>query len=380
MKRKTITLKAHKHNGEEVILVQFRFDEELIKIAKTVGVRWSKSLKCWYLRKDNFNLNYVFNSFKQVAFIDYSDIGLKQSEKPTKSSEQKKQLKKELSDVHNKELEAFKDLLGAKGYAESTRLTYANMLGWYFSYFIGKDVDLISNEDINGFIHWMNVELGYSASSLRQMIGAIKLYYVKRKNRAVELEKLELPKRHRQLPKVLALEEVNGILNQLKNLKHRTMISVQYGCGLRVGELLALRAEHFNKQRKTVLIISGKGKKDRRVNVPESLFAVLREYWLAYKPNDYLFEGQNGGKYSEKSVNKLLKRAAKAAGIKQNVTSHMLRHSYATHLLENGTDLRYIQELLGHKSSKTTEIYTYVSNHKLETIPSPFDLLKRNEK
>jgi integrase/recombinase XerD len=147
-----------------------------------------------------------------------------------------------------------------------------------------------------------------------------------------------------------------------------------------VGELLALEPKHFDKHRKTVMILNGKGRVDRRVRVSDSLLELLRDYYRVYRPQGYLFEGQKGGKYSDRSVNQFLQRAAKSAGIKRHVSSHVLRHSYATHLLEGGVDLRYIQELLGHKSSKTTEIYTYVSNHKLETLPSPFDFLKRNGK
>jgi len=155
------------------------------------------------------------------------------------------------------------------------------------------------------------------------------------------------------------------------------MISLQYGCGLRVSELLSLKPEYFNKDRNTVMILNSKGRLDRRLKVSDSLLQLLREYYRSYKPKEYLFEGQTGGAYSYNSVNKVLQNAAKKAGIKRHVSSHMLRHSYATHLLEGGVDLRYIQELLGHKSSKTTEIYTYVSNHKLESLHSPFDFLGR---
>lgn len=377
MLSKTIKLEAASHHNKPVVFFQFTYDKELITHCKAIGARWSLSKKQWYISQEEFDLKSVFERFKGIAWLDYKNATYKLN-KPLKVKREAPV--KSFSLETKKEINEFVFVLGAKGYAANTRSTYKNMIEVFFGYFTDKKPDEISNEDINAFINELNVGRGYSASYLRQMIGAIKLFYAKRVNRKVILDDLDIPKRRKQLPKVLSLEEVNGILDNLKNLKHRTMVSLQYGCGLRVSELLALKAEHFNKDRKTVMIMNSKGNTDRRINVSDSLLKLLREYWLAYKPNNYLFEGQFGGQYSDRSVNQVLKRAAQKANIKRHVSSHMLRHSYATHLLENGVDLRYIQELLGHKSSKTTEIYTYVSKHKLESLPSPFDFLKRNEK
>ena len=383
MLTKTIHISKGVHGNTPVYFMSFDYDEALIAACKTLGARWSQSKKQWYLDNNGFNLKTVFEQFKGIAWVDYSSL----KERTNKRGLMKKPLivkrehpSKGFSEATRTEIRKFDHVLGAKGYALSTRSAYKNMIEVFFGYFSHSAPDEIANDDINAFINELNVGRGYSASYLRQMIGAIKLFYAKRKRRTLDIDFLDLPKRRRQLPKVLSLEEINGILDQLKNLKHRTMISLQYGCGLRVSELLALKAEHFNKDRNTVMILNSKGSVDRRVKVSDSLIKLLREYWKAYRPKEYLFEGQTGGLYSYHSLNKVLQRAATKAGIKRHVSSHMLRHSYATHLLEGGVDLRYIQELLGHKSSKTTEIYTYVSNHKLEALPSPFDFLGRNEK
>ena len=173
---------------------------------------------------------------------------------------------------------------------------------------------------------------------------------------------------------MLSKEEVAAILQALVNQKHRTMLSLIYACGLRRGELLNLKPENVDSKRHLLLILNAKGKKDRVIPISDKVIAMLREYYKMYKPKIWLFEGQNAGEqYSDKSIQSVLKQALEKAKISKPVTLHWLRHSYATHLLESGTDLRYIQELLGHKSSKTTEIYTHVTEKSLQKIKSPFD-------
>lgn len=170
--------------------------------------------------------------------------------------------------------------------------------------------------------------------------------------------------------------EVKSILLSPKNLKHRTMLSLIYACGLRRSELLNLKINDVDSKRGLLRINRAKGTKDRVVPISQKTIEMLREYYLAEKPKLYLFEGQKRGEaYSPTSIQAVLKSAARKSGIKKPVTLHWLRHSYATHLLESGTDLRYIQELLGHNSSKTTEIYTHVSQKSLQNIKSPFDEL-----
>ena len=171
-------------------------------------------------------------------------------------------------------------------------------------------------------------------------------------------------------------EEVKAILEAHANIKHRTMLSLIYACGLRRSELLNLKPENIDSKRGILVILNAKGKKERIVPISERLIGMLRDYYKACRPKVWLFEGQTEGeKYSDVSLENVLKQALKKVKITKKVTLHWLRHSYATHLLESGTDLRFIQELLGHKSSKTTEIYTHVSTQSLKKIKSPFDEL-----
>ena len=214
----------------------------------------------------------------------------------------------------------------------------------------------------------------YSASFQSLVINAVKFFFFNQLKRKLDPIAIERPKLPKLLPHVLSKEEMKAILGAHQNIKHRSMLSLIYACGLRRSEILNLKPKDIDSNRGMLRVNQGKGKKDRMVPISEKMVNLLREYYLYEKPKEYLFEGQVArGKYSEGSLQKVLKSVLKKANIKKPVTLHCLRHSYATHLLENGTDLRYIQELLRHNSSKTTEIYTHVSQKSLQKIRSPFD-------
>ena len=214
----------------------------------------------------------------------------------------------------------------------------------------------------------------YSQCYQNQVVNAIKLFYRKIQQRKLEIDLIERPRTEKKLPNVLSKEEVKSILEALDNIKHKTMLCLIYACGLRRSELIQLKINDIDSKRGVLIIRQSKGKKDRIVPLSERIIVLLREYYQIYKPEIYLFEGQQVGfSYSEKSLESVMKKAKQVAKINKPVTLHWLRHSYATHLLECGTDLRYIQELMGHKSSRTTEIYTHVSTKSLEHIRSPFD-------
>ncbi|MFN9113601.1 MAG: tyrosine-type recombinase/integrase, partial [Bacteroidota bacterium] len=231
------------------------------------------------------------------------------------------------------------------------------------------------NDDIIRFNQEYILVKKLSASYQSQFINALKLFYALEVDKKLVIDKLVRPQKPYTLPKVLDTSEVAAIINATDNLKHKCMLSLIYSGGLRRGELLNLVLTDIDSKRMMIIIRSGKGMKDRWVPLSANILEMLRNYYLRYKPREYIFEGQYGGKYSERSLDLILKNAVKAAGIKKNINLHMLRHSYATHLLEAGTDLRYIQELLGHKSPKTTQIYTHVSREALGRIQSPFDKL-----
>jgi site-specific recombinase XerD len=175
---------------------------------------------------------------------------------------------------------------------------------------------------------------------------------------------------------VLSEEEVSRLFAATNNLKHKALLMLIYSAGLRISEALQMKISDIDSNRMQITIRQGKGKKDRTGLLSEQMLTILRSYYQLYEPRQYLFEGSSGGKYSTRSAQQVLRQACQRAGIHKKVTLHTLRHSFATHLLEAGTDLRYIQVLLGHSSSKTTEIYTHVSTKALKDIKSPLDRLK----
>lgn len=270
-------------------------------------------------------------------------------------------------------LVAFEQYLLSKRYSSHTIKTYLEALKTFLTV-TKKEVDLITEKDLIAFNTTYILKNNYSASFQNQVVNAVKLFFGTIENHPMRIEKIHRPKREKKLPNVLSIAEVRDILVALDNVKHKTMLSLIYACGLRRSELLNLIFTDIQADRNLLLIRQAKGKKDRIVPLSTKLIDLLRTYYKIYVPRKWLFEGQIAGeRYSERSLEEVLKQAVKKAKIQKPVTLHWLRHSYATHLLERGTDLRYIQELLGHKSSKTTEIYTHVSIKSIQKIYSPFD-------
>ena len=262
----------------------------------------------------------------------------------------------------------------SKRYSESTISTYSEALKSFLIFYREKAVVEINNEDVIIYNNDYILKNHLSASYQNQTVNAIKLFFMTVRETKIEVDKIHRPKRAKLLPNVLSKEEIKLILNAHSNIKHKMMLSLIYSCGLRCGELLALQPVHIDSQRNIVLLKNAKGQKDRIVPLSPKILDMLRQYYKVCKPTTYLFEGQTAGMpYDSRSLQLVLKQALQKAGITKPATLHWLRHSYATHLLENGTDLRYIQELLGHSSSKTTEIYTHVSTKSIQQIKSPFD-------
>ncbi len=268
----------------------------------------------------------------------------------------------------------FENWLLSKRYSKSTIKTYCDVLRVFFTFHNTISIQHITMQNIIQFNTEYIIGRGLSISYQNQFVNALKLFYLIIRNTNIIIENIARPRREYRLPNVLSKEEVKVLLNTIRNLKHRTMLCLLYSCGLRSGELLNLQPTHIDSKRNIILIKQSKGKKDRIVPLSPKILEMLREYYRYYKPKTYLFEGQNiGEQYDSRSLQLVLKHAVKKAGIHKPVTLHWLRHSYATHLLESGTDLRYIQELLGHNSSRTTEIYTHVSTKNIQQIKSPFD-------
>ncbi|MBW7857955.1 MAG: site-specific integrase [Leptonema sp. (in: Bacteria)] len=281
-----------------------------------------------------------------------------------------------LSNDSTEKLEHFEKWLRSKRYSENTIKTYTDVTNVFLTYFRNKPVEAITNNDVIQFNNNYILQRQLSSTYQNQFVNGIKLFFSIVENRKLVIDLIHRPRVERKLPRILSKREVKAILEAPTNLKHRTMLSLIYACGLRRSELLNLRPIDILSDRHLLHICQSKGKKDRVVPISDKTIEMLRQYYKAYRPKYWLFEGQEAGsQYTGRSLQLVLKQALKKAKIMKPATLHWLRHSYATHLLENGTDIRYIQELLGHNSSRTTEIYTHVSNRDIQKIISPFDLL-----
>jgi site-specific recombinase XerD len=266
----------------------------------------------------------------------------------------------------------FVKILEVKRYSKSTIATYSNVIKMAQLYFKStlEDVD---EHELHRYFYFMVSTKRISYSYQKQIAMGLKLYYKEILKKNINLEFLFPSRKPEKLPTVLSKSEVIRIIQSTQNKKHKCMIALLYSAGLRIGELMNLKIMDINSSRMTIHLKGAKGNKDRMVPLSIKVLKMLREYYQEYQPKEYLFEGQKGGKYSPSSFNKLLKIAARTGKIKQNITAHTLRHSYATHLLERGTDVRIIQRLLGHSSIKTTMIYTQVSEPTVLNVVSPLD-------
>ncbi|MES2379541.1 MAG: site-specific tyrosine recombinase/integron integrase [Bacteroidota bacterium] len=335
-----------RHKGENRIAVYFEKNAEWItRIKKLDDARWSASLRAWHLPDTNEN--------RERFKIDLPVV---------------------ISETKLQKIEQFRRWLSSKRYSPNTIKTYTEALHTFLKHYNDKEITLINNEDVIAFNNEFILKNKLSSSYQNQVVNAIKLFFRQIESTNINVDFVHRPKREKLLPNILSKEEVKQILNAHSNIKHKAMLSLIYSCGLRRSELINLRLADIDSKRGVIIIRQSKGKKDRIAPLSEKILIILREYFIAYKPKNWLFEGQNNqGQYDERSLSNVLKQALEKCKITKPVSLHWLRHSYATHLLESGTDLRYIQEILGHKSSKTTEIYTHVSTKSLQQIKSPFD-------
>jgi len=274
----------------------------------------------------------------------------------------------------------FESRLKSLRYSENTVRNYCSALREFIHYFKDRELDSIKHEDIEKFILHITEKRGVSTSYHNICICAIKYYFEKILEKPQVTLKLLRPRRERTLPEVLSEEEIVRLFQSVTNLKHKCILMSIYSGGLRLSEGVALKITDIDSKRMMIFIRGGKGSKDRYTVLSRELLVWLRNYYRQEKPEKWLFEGVTGGQYSMRSVQAIMREAVRKAGIKKHATVHTLRHSFATHMLENGTDLRYIQNLLGHNSTKTTEIYTHITTKGLEQLVSPFDRLKLDEK
>jgi len=358
-----ITLQNLKHRKEHHIALRFAYNDGLIQIVKyQLRAIWSASHQTWYLQHTTNNLKRIMSTFKNIARIDASKL-------ITNPNQQKRQL----SDSNRALLNGFYKYLRGQRYSTSTIKTYCNFMADVVSHYNSTDITTLDNTSIQRYVEDVFVKRHYAISTHRQFISAVKQFANYFPECNIEGLELQRPKKSKKLPTVLSQEEVIDLIRCTQNLKHRAIITLLYSSGLRVSELIALQLTDINIDRRQVIVRNAKGRKDRYVNLAKSFLPMLANYLTSYAPKVYFVEGSKGGTYSAESIRAFLKRNAKRAQIHKVVTPHTLRHSYATHLLENGVDIRHIQLLLGHARPETTMIYTHVSRKDLMQISNPLD-------
>ncbi len=349
--------------------LSFSYDKEVVAFVKTLPYPTYDQENRWWSVPDTEVIR------KDLAtFAEGKGIALRYSDRPT---ERQRQARPRKADNPNYRTcpEAFVNKLKTRRYSPNTVRTYTDLFEEFINYYPELDPKEISERDIVQYLRYLVDERQISVSYQNQSINAIKFYYEQVLKGKRKFYFVERPKKEKRLPVVLSEEEVVRIFAQVDNLKHKCLLMLIYSAGLRIGEALNIKVADIDSTRGQVIIRGAKGNKDRVSLLSASLLPMLREYYTRYQPKKYLFEGIGGGQYSSRSAQAILKRAVKKAKVTKKVTLHTLRHSFATHLLENGTDLRYIQTLLGHNSSRTTEIYTHVSTKALRDIRSPLDKL-----
>lgn len=370
MVAKKVIVSKMQHRGKNQLRLDFNYDKEMTRAAKTIGCRWSQTHRCWYIRNCPENLKAIFRSFKGLAKVDAGKVFARPAKQGQKKEKAKKQFQQR--DVP----EEYRAKLKRQRYSENTIKTYISLFRDFLNYFPNLPAQKISKKEIEEYLDFLVNKKKVSPSTQNQCINSIKYYLEKVLGKEKEYYYgIDRPRKGRSLPKVISEEEVIRMIRRTKNLKHQCVIALLYSGGLRRGELLNIRKEDIQLERQQIFIQAAKGKKDRVVPLSNRMKGALKQYLSVYRPNYWLFEGPGRKQYSATSVSVIVKRAGKVAGVAQTVTPHMLRHSFATHLMEQGTDTRFIQELLGHSSLKTTAIYEHVSSKNLQNIKNPLDVI-----
>jgi len=353
-----VRLFPFKHKNCLQIGVSFKYNSAFKEYVKSIeGIAYSRTNSCYYLPFTHENKEKIYRHLKKFdCDIDYSAL---QSYS--------------LNPKAQEDLKEYKSYLEGKRFSDSTIKTYSSFI-FKLLRFQKKPISEYTNRDLELFIENEIAKKGYSISTHRQCISALKQLEKLHNLENINIDNLDRPNKSKYLPIVLSKEEVIDIFRATRNLKHRTLLILIYSSGLRIGEALSLRLQDIDVDRRQIYVRNGKGRKDRHVVLAESFIPLLYNYLTSYKPQELFIEGKDGMPYSSSSVRSVLKLACSRAKIKKHVTPHTLRHSFATHMLENGIDLRHIQALLGHSRPETTMIYTHVSQHDLMKIKSPLDV------
>ncbi|OMP29687.1 tyrosine-type recombinase/integrase, partial [Mangrovimonas sp. DI 80] len=352
--RKHISLKHLLIDNKKYIGLKFSSDKVLNSMIKELdGIEWSNDFGMHYIPNNQKNLTSIFDLFRGVAWINTNYFFQKSNAKMLDEEFDVEWFRNRGKPDNYKVCpDSYLDKLELKHYANNTVRTYVSLFEKFINYYPDKNIDKLDELDVRRYLKHLIYE-HRSNSYINQSINSIKFYYemvLGMPNRFYEIER---PRRQKKLPIVLSKIEMKNLLDVTVNIKHKCILSLLYSAGLRRSELLNLKPTDIDSKRMLVKVNDAKGNKDRYTLLAQSTLEDLRKYYIEYKPEIYLFEGQKKEKYSASSVANIIKNSTKLAGIKKHVTAHTLRHSFATHLLEAGTDLRYIQLLLGHNSTKT---------------------------
>jgi integrase/recombinase XerD len=356
------------YNGRLKLL--FGLNKDLTRAVKSMPFnRWNAQFKYWsvpYSEK-------ILNDLKTYA----NNLNLKCT---YQEEEEKNEKKNKITSYHIPNYRRCPQdyilKLKEMRYSEQTIKVYSAMFEGFINYYNKFELNDIEESMITDYLRHLVLDRKVSISFQNQAINAVKFYYERVLGGERKVYLIDRPRKEQTLPVVLNEDEVSKIINATENIKHKAILMTIYSAGLRIGEALALKVKDIDSKRMQILVEQAKGKKDRYTVLSPVTLEVLKKYFKEYKPKKWLFEGPNHTKYSDTSIQVILRAAVEKTNIKKRVTVHTLRHSFATHLLENGTDLRYIQTLLGHSSSKTTEIYTHVTTKGFGQIKSPLDNLK----
>ena len=375
MQRKQhITLKHLLVENNHCIGLKFYANKTIQIIIKELNnIKWSTEFTMYYVPNNKTNLDQIFSLFKGIVWIDtqyfYEKTRAKQLNETFDASWVKSRNRpdnfKFCPDNYLQKLEL-------KKYANNTVKTYVSCFEDYLNHYSNIDVNALDENDVRNYLEYL-IKTDRSDSYINQAINSIKFYYETVLGLPNRFYSIERPRKKRKLPVVLSKEDVSSIIASSNNLKHKCIISLLYSAGLRRSELINLKLKDIESKRMLIRVQNAKGNKDRYTLLSETVLKDLRVYYKQYRPKVYLFEGQTKEQYSPNSVGKVVSTAATKAGIRIPVSAHILRHSFATHLLESGVDIRYIQLLLGHNSTKTTEIYTHVAKNSFDFIKNPLD-------
>jgi site-specific recombinase XerD len=403
-----ITLKPLLHQQQENIGLYFTSITALNTAARKIkGSRWSQSNKCWYVPMSPENYTAIVLAFKGLAKIDTTELSTYLEQKKKAGNKQAIVLPKNEEVVLRKKtsppstpvaiavsqykgqsihavnahvLPAMKQHLVLKAYSASTIKTYLNEMSQLLQVLKELPADELTPMLMKRYLQYCFEKLQLSENTLHSRTNAMKFYYEQVLKREKFFWEIPRAKKRLILPKVISEEKIIAGLLAVENIKHKTLLLLAYSAGMRISEVIKLKITDINSERMQITITAAKGKKDRIVTLSSTILKLLREYYKVYKPKNWLFEGQTKKEhYSARSAQLVFKAAYKDLGLPPSISFHSLRHSYATHLLENGTDIAYIQKLLGHNDIKTTLRYTHVSIKDISKIESPLDKIMRKK-